>query len=105
MNCRYEFSVSRPSDRIALAIRQLHDERPILNASFVGKRQPLTTRSLGLALVKFPFNSMKVIVGIHWEAMKLWLKGVKLVDRPSKTTAEPLPRTPVIKHISGELND
>ena len=35
------------------------------------------------------FNSLKVIAGIHWEALKLWLKGVKLVERPREVTAPP----------------
>ena len=84
MACRYEFSVLTPGERIALSIRQFHADKPIMNASFIGKRRPLTRRALGRALMAFPFNSFKVIAGIHWEALKLWLKGMKLVPRPEK---------------------
>jgi len=34
------------------------------------------------AFLSVPFLTLKVIGGIHWEALKLWLKGVPLVHRP-----------------------
>lgn len=86
MNCEYNFSILPPDETIALSIRQLESGTPLLNASFVGRREPLTTASLGRHLMKFPGNSLKVIAGIHWEALKLWIKGIKLVDRPTKPT-------------------
>ncbi len=85
MNCEYKFSVLPPEESIALSIRQLESGTPLLNASFVGTREVLTTGNLGMHLMRFPFNSLKIIAGIHWEALKLWIKGVKLVDRPSKS--------------------
>ena len=33
-------------------------------------------------LIKYPFMTLKVIMGIHWEALKLWCKGLNLVKRP-----------------------
>ena len=89
MECRYEFSLLPPGETIALSIRQFHEDAPILNASFIGQHAALNRRTLGAALLRFPFNSFKVIAGIHWEALKLWLKGVKLVDRPEKDTPPP----------------
>ena len=99
MDCRYEFSLLPPGETIALSIRQFHEGAPILNASFIGEYAELNRRTLGAALLRFPFNSVKVIAGIHWEALKLWLKGLKLVDRPGKdTTPPPVPRGLVEKY-------
>lgn len=98
MECRYEFSLLPPGEKIALSIRQLHEGKPIMNASFIGTRRPLTRRTLGKALMAFPFNSFKVIAGIHWEALKLWLKGLKLVPRPEKQIDRDVaPRPPLIE--------
>ncbi|WP_169543820.1 DUF1365 domain-containing protein [Sneathiella aquimaris] len=88
MDCQYNFSLLPPSDEIAVSIRQFHEGSPIMNASFHGTRSELTSRTLGQALLKFPFNSLKVITGIHWEALKLWLKGLKVVDRFDTPTKE-----------------
>ncbi|WP_288902810.1 DUF1365 domain-containing protein [uncultured Sneathiella sp.] len=94
MDCRYEFSILPPGESIALSIRQFHDDKPIMNASFIGQLSPLNRRTLGLAILKFPFNSLKVMAGIHWEALKLWLKGMKLVPRPDANARNTAPTTP-----------
>ncbi|MEH6525212.1 MAG: DUF1365 domain-containing protein [Sneathiella sp.] len=88
MDCRYKFTVLPPSQDVSLAIRQFHLDEPILNASFMGSRYSLTSKSLATALLKFPFNGLKVIIGIHWEALKLWIKGLKIVARPKKVTVQ-----------------
>ena len=33
-------------------------------------------------LVRFPFMTLKVVAGIHWEALKLWLDGAKFRRSP-----------------------
>jgi DUF1365 family protein len=43
-----------------------------------GERRPLTDRSLLLAALGLPFAAQKVMFGIHWEALRLWLKGMRL---------------------------
>ena len=96
MNCTYHFSVLAPGKKLALGIKQTEEGEPLLNASFVGQQEKLTTLTLGLSLVKFPFNSLKVIAGIHWEALRLWIKGIKLVDRPATAqSVAPLNQPPV----------
>jgi len=34
-------------------------------------------------LLRYPLMSVKVIGGIHWEALKLWRKGLKTFARPA----------------------
>ena len=81
----YHFQVRPPDDRIAVAIRQDDPEGTLLYASFTGDRAPLDDRSLRRAFLRYPLLSLKVIGGIHWEALKLWLKGIPL------TTPRPAP--------------
>ena len=45
-------------------------------ASFAGSRQPLTDGTLRRALFAYPLMTLKVTAAIHWEALKLWAKGV-----------------------------
>jgi len=89
MECRYKFTILPPSEEIMLSIRQFHADGAILNASFAGSRQSLTSKNLAVALLKFPFNTVKVIIGIHWEALKLWIKGLKIVARPDVKLKHP----------------
>jgi DUF1365 family protein len=83
MTCRYEFRLSVPGERLALTIRQTDSEGPILHASLEGRRAPLTDSALLAAFARYPLMTLKVIAGIHWEAAKLWRKGLRPLPRPA----------------------
>ncbi len=85
MDCEYNFSVMPPAEKIVLSINQTQNNQPVLNASFSGARVEMTRKSLTRQILSMPFNSLKVIAGIHWEALTLWLKGLPLVKRVEKT--------------------
>ncbi len=50
----------------------------------------LTTPELLRSFFSLPMVTLKIIAAIHWEALRLWLKGVRLVPRPGKTADESL---------------
>ena len=50
----------------------------MLFASFAGERRPMTDRNLLGAFLKYPLMTMKVTAAIHVEAVRLWLKGLKI---------------------------
>lgn len=81
----YRFDLTRPGERLALSIRHEDADGLRLHAGFTGRRLPWTSRTLLRALARFPFATLKVIAGIHWEALRLWLKGVPLYPRPPVT--------------------
>ena len=85
----YRFRVLRPGQQIGVTICQRDSDGPRLVASLVGQRAPLTDRTLAAAAAWYPWLTVKVIAGIHWEALKLWLKGAPFVRRP------PAPESPV----------
>jgi len=76
-NCRYQFRIRPPGDDIAVAIREEEAGRPILSASFAGERRPLTDRTLLKLLLAYPLMTLKVMTAIHYEAVRLMLKGVR----------------------------
>ncbi|HEX7777264.1 MAG TPA: DUF1365 domain-containing protein [Parvibaculum sp.] len=80
---RYHFKVQRPGERLALTIRESDREGALLTASFAGTRQPFDDAALLKAFLTHPLLTLKVVGAIHWEALKLWVKGVPLRDRPS----------------------
>ena len=47
-----------------------------------GERRPLQDRQLWAAALALPLMTLKVMAAIHWEALKLWLKGVRLTRQP-----------------------
>lgn len=86
---RYRFRVDPPDQHVSVVINHSDAEGPLLHAAFKGRRAPLTDRALLAAFARYPLMTVKVMAGIHWEALRLWRKGLRLVDRP-----EP-PSTPV----------
>ncbi|MDO1580620.1 DUF1365 domain-containing protein [Rhizobium oryzicola] len=78
MECTYYFDIAPPGERVRVAINETDAEGQLLYASFAGRRAPLHDRMLGRALVTHPLMTIKVMAGIHWEALRLWLKGVPI---------------------------
>jgi len=76
LDCTYQFRVVPPQDSVSILIEALDGEGPLLAAAFSGRRWPLSNISLLRALIAYPLMTLKVTVGIHWEALRLFLKGV-----------------------------
>lgn len=75
MDMDYHFMIKPPQDDVMIAIATHDKDGVMLTASLKGERAPLTTASLLQAVLSFPFQTLKVILGIHWEALFIWLKG------------------------------
>ena len=84
---RYHFRINPPAETVKLRILETDEQGPLLVATFSGRRRALTTASLAGAFLALPFVTAKIIAAIHWQALRLWLKGAKLVPRaPSETS-------------------
>ncbi len=75
MDATYEFRVRPPDDRVALIVRERLPQGQVLVATLVARRRPLTRRTLWSAFARHPMMTLKVVAGIHWEAVRLWRKG------------------------------
>lgn len=83
MATRYHFRMQPPGHRVVVCIRQTDEEGPVLHATFTGARQPLTDRRLLTTFLRYPLMTLKIITGIHWEALRIWRKKVPLQPRPT----------------------
>jgi uncharacterized protein len=80
MAMRYHFRVSPPGNSVKLRILETDAEGPLLVATFNGHRRPLNTFELLRCFFALPMVTVKVVAAIHWEALRLWLKGVRPVE-------------------------
>lgn len=76
MDCTYDFRIRPPRDDVMIAIHEAECGTPILTATFSGKRKPLTDWTLLGMLLRHPLMTVKIIVAIHYEAVRLMWKGV-----------------------------
>lgn len=78
----YEFRGHAPGERLDLTIGG-HDAKGLLiTAAMSAERRPLEDADLWSAVTALPLMTLKVVAAIHWEALKLWIKGVPLTRRP-----------------------
>lgn len=83
MDLRYDFRIAGPDKRVTVAIAVTGPEGPVLNAVMAGVRTPLTDRNLLGVFWRIPAVTLKVMAGIHWEALRLWIKRIRLRRRPA----------------------
>ncbi len=84
MKTFYNFRLLNPGKILNVFIKQSDSEGTLLTACQVGKRIEMTSKNLLYQFLKHPFMSFKVILAIHFEALRLWFKGVKIVKRKMK---------------------
>ena len=87
MDQTYRFDVLPPGERLAIRIKQGDRDGDLLIATQSGDRLPLTDATLARMLLRFPLVTFKVIAGIHWEALRLFLKGAPFRRYPGAGSA------------------
>lgn len=88
MDTWYEFRITPPDERMVLTIAEADTEGTLLQASFVGHRESANDRQLIRAFFRYPLMTLKVILGIHLEAIKLLWKGIKFHGKPAAPTEQ-----------------
>ena len=84
MKTFYNFRLSKPGRNINVLIKQADKFGNLLIAQQTGKKIKLNSKNLFYQFLKHPLMSFKVIAAIHFEAFRLWIKGVKIVKRKTK---------------------
>jgi hypothetical protein len=85
MATSYRFRVLPPGGSVKLRILETDHEGPLFAATFNGRRRALNTPALARSFFTLPLVTIKIIAAIHWEALRLWGKGVRLVPRQKVT--------------------
>ena len=84
MNCNYFFRLLKPGSKISVIIDQYDSEDKVLYASQDGIRSDFNTKQLIKSYLKHPIMTFKIIIAIHYEAFKLWAKGIKFIKKKIK---------------------
>lgn len=91
MDVDYEFAVTSPGASLVAHMntidRQEAGGAPYFDATLTLERRPWTAAEIRRVLVRHPVMTAKVIGAIHWEALRLWLKGVPGYPHPREARA------------------
>ena len=84
MNCNYFFRLLKPGEKISVIIDQYQTNEKLLYASQDGSRVDFTSKELVKSYLRHPLMTFKIIIAIHFEAFKLWMKGIKFIKKKLK---------------------
>lgn len=82
MDLRYQWKLTRPGDHLALSVDVADRAGVVVETSVAMRRRPLTRLSMAGLLLRYPPMSLRVLSGIHWQAILLWRKGTPYHRRP-----------------------
>jgi DUF1365 family protein len=75
----YTFAFTPPEDRLVAHMETVRDGVVGFDATLSLERRPWTAREIRRALFRHPAMTARVVAGIHWQALRLWWKGVPVV--------------------------
>ena len=81
LSSKYFFRIIYPKNKLSVVIDQRDNEGKLLFASQDGIRVNLSSKTLLFSYLKHPFMTFKIIMAIHFEALRLWIKGIKIVKK------------------------
>ena len=81
MDCEYFFKILKPDNKLSVVIDQYDKEGKIFFASQDGEAIEFNAKNLINSFLSHPLMSFKIILAIHFEAFRLWIKGVKFVKK------------------------
>lgn len=76
---RYRFRVTEPGDAVTVGVAYDDGHGPLIKTHFRGFHRPFDDPGITTVLIRQPLMTFKVMAAIHYEALKLWLKGVPTV--------------------------
>ncbi len=90
MDMDYEWIFTPPEERLIVHMNtQIHGQ-PSFDATLELERRPWAANELVRTLCAFPFMTVRVMAAIHWQALRLWLKGIPFYTHPRQTKSQPV---------------
>jgi DUF1365 family protein len=93
MQNEYDWCFTEPRERLSVFMANAKDGVRFFNASMALQRTEISAGALARVLLGFPLMTVKVVAAIHWQALRLWIKGAPFFHHPGKKKDEALVQT------------
>lgn len=78
LELNFDFKLRLPAESLEIHVDDRKGQERVMLTSLKGTRRELTDRSLLACAVKYPLLTLRVMLLIHWHALRLWIKGLKV---------------------------
>lgn len=82
MDRDYRWSFTTPGADLLAHMEVWRHDACEFDATLTLRRRPLTSASLARVLWRYPAMTARVVAAIHWQALRLWVKGNPVYDHP-----------------------
>lgn len=84
MKLQYDWAFGTPDQKLMVHMKNIDHDRNIFDAKLTLERRPINGFTCARALIRYPMLSIKVMIAIYWQALKLFLKRIPFYPHPSK---------------------
>lgn len=89
MNLEYDWRFSTPERRLVVHMTNLQSGVRFFDATLRLRRREINAASLAGALLRYPAASLRVVIGIYWQALRLFLKRIPIHGHPGTAARRP----------------
>ena len=89
MDVAYDWRFTAPSERLMVNMLLKRKGRPVFDATLRFRRREISAASLAWLQIAYPLMNLRAFVGIHLQALRLWLKRCPLVPHPRSAGQDP----------------
>ncbi len=88
LDMQYRMMFTDPESKLGVKIENYENAERIFDVSMLLEKKTITSWNLNRVLIAYPLMSVQVFVGIYWQALRLYLKGIPFYSHPRRSDSD-----------------